>query len=447
MKRILITLVSLLAVVSLVIGASAATAAKPQNSGSGKDVIALSNGFPSGPHFNLNIHGKDPLTFTLPDPLPEPPYGGSIFISEYSPYWDPISEEWIEETIQYESGKRSSVAELEVHDAWSQAIDGDPAVVKLPYEPQGFYVFARIHAKPQNGKDDSQQRSNIILKPNNLVDLQNFVDDGFGGEVAIGLITKDAIYYAGEEQFYRFEDPEAKGKGKSKARDITHLFLYSGWVVDPILDIYPPAVGTTPAGDGVMDDNDVPAIPPVGAYDYDLVSNGGNGDGTIQIDEWLAYNAALATPLAWYFAQEWIFNIADLVITEQGLVNDGTKLLQLRFYPVATTEFRAPGYIIVDKITNPSGDSQSFQFNADYYTEPFYLADADLPNISGPLSDGIYQISELLPADWDLTAIAVLDPDSDLESQGDIVTGTATINLDPGETVRVIFTNTYIPPV
>jgi hypothetical protein len=31
--------------------------------------------------------------------------------------------------------------------------------------------------------------------------------------------------------------------------------------------------------------------------------------------------------------------IADLVVTEQGLVNDGTKLLQIRFYPVDTTEF------------------------------------------------------------------------------------------------------------
>jgi hypothetical protein len=36
---------------------------------------------------------------------------------------------------------------------------------------------------------------------------------------------------------------------------------------------------------------------------------------------------------------KWILNIADFVITEQGLVNDGTKLLQLRFYPVETTWF------------------------------------------------------------------------------------------------------------
>ena len=34
---------------------SMAQAAKPQNSGSDKDVIAMSNGFPSGLHFNLNV--------------------------------------------------------------------------------------------------------------------------------------------------------------------------------------------------------------------------------------------------------------------------------------------------------------------------------------------------------------------------------------------------------
>lgn len=43
--------------------------------------------------------------------------------------------------------------------------------------------------------------------------------------------------------------------------------------------------------------------------------------------------------MAWFYDNEWILNIADLVITEQGLVNDGTKLLQVRFNPVDTTVF------------------------------------------------------------------------------------------------------------
>ena len=47
-------------------------AAKPQ------DVIQASNGFPSGAHFNLNIHGKDPATFAPDLTLSG---GGSVFVN------------------------------------------------------------------------------------------------------------------------------------------------------------------------------------------------------------------------------------------------------------------------------------------------------------------------------------------------------------------------------
>ncbi len=59
------------------------------------------------------------------------------------------------------------------------------------------------------------------------------------------------------------------------------------------------------------------------------------------VEDWLIDMAVLDQPLAWYYPKEWIMNIADLVITEQGLVNDGTKLMQIRFYPVDTTTFTA----------------------------------------------------------------------------------------------------------
>ena len=41
--------------------------------------------------------------------------------------------------------------------------------------------------------------------------------------------------------------------------------------------------------------------------------------------------------LSTYYENEWILNIADLVVTDQNISNDGVKLLKLRFYPVATT--------------------------------------------------------------------------------------------------------------
>jgi hypothetical protein len=53
--------------------AFAAKPSRPDN-----DVIAKSNGYPSGPHFNLNIHGKK-AGYTC-DPTPG---GNSVFILEY----------------------------------------------------------------------------------------------------------------------------------------------------------------------------------------------------------------------------------------------------------------------------------------------------------------------------------------------------------------------------
>jgi hypothetical protein len=122
--------------------------------------------------------------------------------------------------------------------------------------------------------------------------------------------------------FVRFENQGAKGKGKSTGTDITDLFKWTGWVFDASLDI---------SGDGIIDANDVPLA-------YDLVGNGGNGSGYIdsaEYENWL--DDQNAAELATYYENEWILNIADLVVTDQTISNDGVKLLKLRFYPVATT--------------------------------------------------------------------------------------------------------------
>ena len=56
MKRIIIITLAAIAVAALLLQTTPALAAKPQG------VIERSNGFPSGLHFNLNIHGTDSCT-------------------------------------------------------------------------------------------------------------------------------------------------------------------------------------------------------------------------------------------------------------------------------------------------------------------------------------------------------------------------------------------------
>jgi len=310
MKKVLS--LAILAIV-LVLAVSPTMAAKPQ------DVISQSNGFPSGMHFNLNIHGKDPLKFTCNST----DGGNSIFIPEYG-----------SATIQYVSNKKSSVYELTVLDACG--MDGT-AKVQLPthimlddgtvISAEGYYVFARILGKPDNGTScpDGDCPSQIILQPNVVLGAcsDNGSDPDFGSYtdclMTLGLIVGNNVYGATEQGFVRFDPEATKGKGKSQGVDITSLFTYSGWVYDSSLDTN---------GDGVIDAADVPA-----SYDTDL-------SGAIDEAEFAAWQADMqAAGLAQYLENRWIFDIADLVLTGQDVTNDGTKLLQIRFYPVATTEF------------------------------------------------------------------------------------------------------------
>ena len=65
------------------------------------------------------------------------------------------------------------------------------------------------------------------------------------------------------------------------------------------------------------------------------------------------------------------------------------------------------GRIIVDKVTNPGGDSTSFSFNTtgSGYSG-FNLTDAAAPNDQS-LAPGSYSVSELVPAGWDLSWAAL----------------------------------------
>lgn len=324
-KRILIAVTALVVTVALV-GGTVALAAKPQ------DVIERSNGFPSGMHFNLNIHGTE-STSCIDDPG-----GNSVFI----PLYDSA-------VIQYTSNKKKNDAldgvnpyELNVIDPC--AVSGDyTAKVYLPAKVyldeyaaeatpvDGYRVFGRILGKPQNGKDDPEGRSHIFFSPNEVIDAYNIDDED--PLIELGVITWDAVYgnLNEDDYFYRFEDPTAQGKGRSKAVDMTALFELTGWIVDASLDTYPAAEVETPAGDGIIDINDVPVA------DYGEAMSGENRDfnndgleNDQDIEDWLGTQGDLATEIT---EPEWIFNIADVVTTEGEVNNDGTKLFQIRFYP------------------------------------------------------------------------------------------------------------------
>lgn len=98
------------------------------------------------------------------------------------------------------------------------------------------------------------------------------------------------------------------------------------------------------------------------------------------------------------------------------------------------------GHIIVDKVTSPSGDPQSFSFLASGGTSPEYadfsLTDAALAN-DQVLKPGFYGVSETVPTDWEQSDLTCVSSLGDTEVA-------ANLELGAGETITCTYTNTKL---
>lgn len=191
----------------------------------------------------------------------------------------------------------------------------------------GVLRICQDTGKPDNSATGGA--SSITLTPNPVPTISDYVEDPLneGQWVALGLVTANG-------NFLRLIPGSSSGKGKSPGVDITGLFMWTGWVIYDL-------VALDSNIDGVVDINDVP----LGDYDLNVntpdnrdYNNSGIVD-SADLDAWLLYMITLDSTDATYISNQWIFNIADIVEQDQSIVNDGAKLLQVRFYPVATTDF------------------------------------------------------------------------------------------------------------
>lgn len=367
MTRKVIGLSMCLVLILLLVGASPVMAAKPDGSSGTNDVISMSNGFPSGAHETLLIHGKN-ASFAGEEPL-EP--GNVVNVPEYCEGTD---------SINYVSGRRVLVDHLTAFDSLSESFDGDPAEVWLPYEANGYWVFARALGKPGKGEDERY----IILEDASLkaYSLLEDVSNPDEVELGLGMITQQGTFKATSSgTLARFDGDSVKGQGKSQGVNITDMFIWSGLVFNPVLDVnldgavnQLDVIAATCTGDtnqnGIIDASELEAwaaIHPdpddvnldgvVNGLDviadtclYDVNKNGiidydGSFNATTfpdcEFEAWLYDNQtdAYGLPLWEYYEEEWVFTIADLVYLNQVVNNNGIKNLQIRFYPVDTTVF------------------------------------------------------------------------------------------------------------
>ena len=181
--------------------------------------------------------------------------------------------------------------------------------------------------------------------------------------VGLGLVNNQGAFEKTEEGLKRFEDDSAKGKGKSKAVPITDLFLWTGSVCDAaILDTWDTdgdlSLTINDFETGVVDNQITPA---------ELAFHLGISEANALIIIDAAEDAVIAEPnddvvdngiidtVAEFaafleirfgaefnceaFYDEWVFNVADIVLYGFDYENNGTTLSQIRFYPTASTEF------------------------------------------------------------------------------------------------------------
>jgi hypothetical protein len=93
----------------------------------------------------------------------------------------------------------------------------------------------------------------------------------------------------------------------------------------------------------------------------------------------------------------------------------------------------AQGRIEIEKQTLPDGSTTDFTFTGDVAAT---LSDGE--SAGEDVAPGSYSSTETVPTGWELTDITCDDSDS----TGDTSTGIASFEVDPGETVRCVFTNT-----
>ena len=87
----------------------------------------------------------------------------------------------------------------------------------------------------------------------------------------------------------------------------------------------------------------------------------------------------------------------------------------------------------MDKVTDPAGSPQEFDFTSSYDADGFVLTDAATPNASGFLAPGPYSVAETGETGWTLTSASCVGDDDG--------TNPATIVLDAGENVTCTFNN------
>lgn len=337
------------------------SAAKGGIPGKSTEVQMNSDGFPSGPHINLNIHGRD-YGWTGCQDVEGPPTSDDNDLGNNVNA--PINGTG---DILFVSNQKSTNPNMTVWDNCTQDVndsDTDPAKVQIPPNEDGWYVYWRMQA----GNNNNKELANVTFTPNlNLLamcndnsttsivnfsefnDCQDMNDDLI---MPIAQVHDDGIFSSDGEKITKW-DQIGKGKNRQLAADVTDLFMWTGNVCNANLDSdgdgtlelsdFDVTNSTGGEPDGIVNATDLDALIDAGLISGSFTDGADivmqideNGNEEIDEDEFTALLELINECLV-FDEPIWVFDAADIV--EHGLEydNKGSKLTQLRFYNASAT--------------------------------------------------------------------------------------------------------------
>ena len=363
MKAISIPLVLLACVFTL----GNAHAGKPTKG----DGSFLGNGYPSGPHYNMNFHGKAD-TFTCPESqyyyeITEVPDGGdpnevgdlvkscpelyTCVLTNQEIFGNVINmpRDGTEVQVLVESGRKGpksnpDASTLEVTDWCTQPFDNDAAVFRLPKNADGYAVYSRVTGKQVDGQTfevlgRSMERVEIECDPQ----WEDCTDIDVYDLLLLGVVNETGSFVplggVDAEDFQRVDTLDNRGgKGSKTATEITSMFEFTGSVCyiyaeDPACegeecsatDLCCPVDVNGDYTDSCVDKTNSMFT------DGDLNQTCSFADDgtTFWLDE---------TFYCREYTDEWVFNIADFVDVLFDIKNNGSYNIKLRFYPLPLQE-------------------------------------------------------------------------------------------------------------
>jgi len=190
----------------------------------------------------------------------------------------------------------------------------------------------------------------------------------------------------------------------------------------------------TEGGDGTF--NFTTTFP--GAPTAQITTSGGTGTagGTIAAVPG-DYNINETVPAGWEFVSASCTGATAAVENGTGIdieVGEGETIS-------CTFTNQKLGTIVVEKVTDPAGGPDIFEFTGDAADT---IADGEMITVADlSPDDSPFDATEVVPDGWDLTDITCDDDDS----TGDVGSATATFNVAAGEIVTCTFTNTELATV